>query len=83
MYYYREFTFLYMPHLADMAELMIKKLLTYLYNLYGDQIYMYFATEARENLEGDKWDVNTKQIAYDTDEYIEEDDQNDIGLVRA
>ena len=54
MYYCGEFIFLYMLHLVDEAELMMKNLLTYLYYLYGDEIYMYFTTEAREDLEGDK-----------------------------
>ena len=31
-------------------------------------------------LGGDKWDENTNQIACATDEHMEEDDQDDIGL---
>ena len=80
MRYRGEFTFLYMPHLADEAELMMKNLLTYLQHQHGDQIYNYFTTEARGDLEGDKWDAKTNQIVCSTDEYMEEDDQDDIGL---
>ena len=59
---------------------MMKNLLTYLQHKHGDQIYNYFTTEARGDLEGDKWDAKTNQIVCSTDEYMEEDDQDDIGL---
>ena len=59
---------------------MIKNLLMYLQHKHGDQIQNYFATEARKDLEGDKQDAKTNQIACSTDEYMEEDDQDDIGL---
>ena len=45
-----EFTFLYVPHLADKAELMIKNLLTCLCHKNGNQIYEYFSNEEREEI---------------------------------
>ena len=38
---------------------------------------------AREELEGDKWDNKTNSIVYAADEYIEEEDKEDISLEEA
>ena len=83
MHYRGKFTFLYIPHLAEEAELMLKNLLTYLHYLHSDIIYEYFMEEARVKVIGDKWDDENKRIIYDTDEFMKEDDGEDIGLERA
>ena len=58
----------------------MKNLLTYLYYKYGDEIYSYFTEEARQELQGDKWDENTNSIVCTTDAFMEEEDEEDSGL---
>ena len=69
-----------MLHLANEAEIMMKKLLTCLQHQHRDQIYSHFTTETREDLVGDKWDDKTKRIVRATNEFMEEEDEDDICL---
>ena len=54
MRYRGDFTFLYLPHLAQEAELMMKNLLVYLHYQWGDDILLYFTDTAKEEAQGDK-----------------------------
>ena len=51
-----------MPHLDEVADLIMKKLLTHVQHHHWDQIYLHFAMEDREFFAGDKWDDKIKII---------------------
>ena len=80
MHYRGDFTFLYLPHLAQEAELMMKNLLVYLHHQQGDDILLYFIDTAKEEAQEDKWDRANNRIICITDEFMEEEEFDDIGL---
>jgi hypothetical protein len=73
MSYWRDFIYIYMPHLADEAEIMMQNLLTFLRHKYGDDILLYFTKEAKEEAQGDKWNSKNNRVLCATDKFIEED----------
>ena len=62
------------------AELMMYNLIPYFLYKYGEQSKLYFSSEALEDAKEDGQDKETKRVIYITDEFIEEDFEDDIGL---
>ena len=57
-----------------------KNLYTFLKHKYGEEVDLYFAEMAKQEAEGDKWDSDNNRIICATDEFIEEEEVDDIGL---
>ena len=54
IHYRGEFIYIYMPHLTEEAELIMKNLYTFLKYQHGDDIDLYFIDTAKKKVEEDK-----------------------------
>ena len=61
----------------------MKNLFTYLKYQFRDKIDLYFTDTTKEEVAGDKWDHEKNRILCVTDEFIEEENFNNISLGEA
>ena len=79
-----DYTFLYMPHLAEEARIMMGNLIPYLRFKHGDGVLDYFLEEDRIDAKDDTWDDENKRVICTTDENMDIEEKEDgIGLDEA
>ena len=61
----------------------MNNLIPYLYHQYRDEILLYFTEEAKQEVLEDRWDDVNKRVIYAMDEILEENIEDDIGLIDA
>ena len=83
MRYRENFTFLFIPQLVQEAEIMMNNLIPFLKHKYGEEVLLYFTEEVKQEALEDRWDDINKRIICAIDECLEEDLEDDIGLVDA
>ena len=59
---------------------MMHNLIPYFLHKYREQSKLYFLNEALEDAKEDGQDEETKRVIYATDEFIEKDFEDDMGL---
>ena len=59
----------------------MNNLLIYLHHKYGDKIFDYFSDSVKEEVEGDEQDGANNRITCATNEFIEEVELDEIGLL--
>ena len=79
-----DFTFLYMPHLAEEARIMMGNLIPYLRWKHSDLVLDYFLETAKADAKDNKWDPVLKRVICATDTNMDEEEEDDgIGLKEA
>jgi hypothetical protein len=78
-----EYTFLFMLELAEEAKLIMHNLIPYLRYKYGNEILGYFINKAFEAAKEDSWDQNTKRVVCSMNGFMEEEEEDCIGLEEA
>ena len=79
-----DYTFLYMPHLAEEARIMMGNLIPYLCWKHTDAVLDYFLEESKADAHEGKWDPILKRVICATDNNMDDDDEEDgIGLKEA
>ena len=69
-----------MSYIASEAEIMLNNLIPYLQYQYSEEVLQYFTKEAKWNAKDDSWDKETKRMVCLTDKYIEEEEEEELGL---
>jgi len=83
MRYRSEFTCLFLPYLTDEEELIIHNLISYLKYKHRNQILLYFTEEAKAEAKKDGLDKMTNRVICVMDAFLEEEIEDDIGLLDA
>ena len=81
MHYRGEFTFLFMLQLAQEAEIMMNNLIPYLKHQNGEKILRYVIEEAKQEAEKDGQNKENKRVICATDEFLEKELEDNIGLI--
>ena len=81
MHYRGEFTFLFMLQLAQEAEIMMNNLIPYLKHQNGEKVLRYVIEEAKQEAEKDGWNKENKRVICATDEFLEKELEDNIGLI--
>ena len=72
-----------MPHVASEVELILNNLLPYLQHKYGDEVREYFTESAKRDSKDDCLDEENKQVVCEIDMYLEEEEEDELGLEEA
>ena len=62
---------------------MMNNLILFLIHKYGEKVLLYFIKEAKQELLEDRWDEENKCVICAKDEFLEEELEDDIGLINA
>ena len=80
MRYHRDYTILYMLHMAEEAELMLNNLIPYLQYEYGDEVLEYFTEAAKKEAKDYCWDKENQKVICATNIYTEEEEIDKLGI---
>ena len=74
---------LYIPYMAEEAEIILKNLILYFQYKYGEEVLLYFTESVKKEAQEDNWDEKNQRVVYPTDLYIEEEEEDKVGFKEA